>query len=279
MQIFVLLSTIDNGICRTPNVLCPAEDGVTYVVVWQQTKAKEALGTSWTIATRILAQRRDVILEEMSGRGLCRSRNRAMEIAIEALDDPLEDAIFVLADDDERFDSKAFDNIRAVYEQYERLDFALLRMRSNADGRYLKRYPKEAVSYRRRPAYYYPSSLEMTFRSRLFHSGLRFDERFGLGSEHLCGGEEEIFLFEAQRKGLNGLIVPKDICRTEATTTGSTLTPALLRTKGAVFAYQLSRPKAWLRCWREAISLGIRRKESPLKLFRILIEGAKLIHL
>lgn len=65
MQIFVLLSTIDNGICRTPNVLCPAEDGVTYVVVWQQTKAKEALGTSWTIATRILAQRRDVILEEM----------------------------------------------------------------------------------------------------------------------------------------------------------------------------------------------------------------------
>ena len=37
LNIYVLVSTIDDGIRRVPGVLLPPAEGVRYVVSWQQT--------------------------------------------------------------------------------------------------------------------------------------------------------------------------------------------------------------------------------------------------
>ena len=272
MRIFVLISNIDEGIRRVPDVLLSAAEGVEYIIVWQQEKR---------VGDKIpqpLLDRSDVVVEVMQGRGLCRSRNRALEIAINRLRNPLEDAVAVLADDDERFEPNAFVMLREVYGQHPKLDVALMRLRSSRDGNDLKPYPERWTAYRSRPRTYYPSSLEMTVRSRVLSTGIRFDERFGLGSQELCAGEEDVFLEEVLRRKLCIMVVPAYIAATEpATTGGRVLDMKVLRSKGAVYGYRLSLPLAFLRSLREAVSLAVRHRVSPFGLFRQLWWGVKYV--
>ena len=272
MRIFVLISTIDEGIRRVPDVLLPAEEGVAYVVVWQQDASVEK------VIPQPLLNRSDVRVEIMSGRGLCRSRNRALELALAALKNPLEDAVIVLADDDERFEPDAFTTLREVYGKHPKLDVALLRLRSSSDGSDLKTYPAGWTAYRHRPRTYYPSSLELTFRSRVLSTGVRFDERFGLGSDTLCAGEEDVFLEEVLRRKLCAMIVPAYLATTEPATTGSRVLDAkVLRSKGAVYGYSHSLAWAFFRSWRETLSLAMRSSTSPFPIFRNIWSGVKYI--
>lgn len=269
--IFVLVCTIDDGILRVPQVLLPAEDGVRYVVSWQQT-------TPAATAAPGALMRDDVTLTTLSGRGLCRNRNHAMEVAMSQLADPLEDVVFVLADDDERVDAEAFAKIRALYGNHPRLDGALMRMRSSADGTYFKAYPPKMVRYGQHPRSYYPASVEMTFRSRVWAMGVRFDERFGLGSAELCAGEEDVWLTDMLRRGLRVYVVPEDLCSTNPVTTGSRAMEAkVLRSKGAVYGYRHGWPRAFLRSLREALSLAVRQRASFFFIFRNIWYGVKYI--
>jgi hypothetical protein len=214
----------------------------------------------------------------MEGRGLCRNRNHAIETALTWLDHPLEDAIFIIADDDEQLIPEAFDHLRDIYKRYPKMDGALMRLRSSADGQYFKTYPPSLIAYGRHPRSYYPCSWEMTFRTRVWQMGLRFDERFGLGSELLCAGEEDVLLTDITRKGLNILIVPEDIGYTNPVTTGShLLNPKMLRSKGAVYGYQYYLITAWLRSLREALSLGWKRKVNPWPIFSNILFGVNYI--
>ena len=92
-----------------PKVMLPEEEEVKYVVVWQRSfkvemlKHSEEDGLNFeTLKDSFVAQRGDVVVEPMEGKGLCRSRNRGIEVAMSLLSDRLEDAVFVIADDDER---------------------------------------------------------------------------------------------------------------------------------------------------------------------------------
>lgn len=276
MKILVLISTIDDGLRHVPDNLLPSETNVWYVVCWQQTKSSPS--TAATEAAARLTTRADVRLTTLAGYGLCRNRNHAIATAISYLDHPMEDAIFVIADDDERLLPDAFDHLRAAYQRFPRMDGALWRLRSTADGQYLKQYPDDLVTYGRHPRSYYPSSVEMTFRTRVWQMGFRFDERFGLGSDYLCAGEEDVLLIDLLRKGLHVLIIPEMIGQTDQSTTGThTLEPKVLRSKGAVYGYQRSFMGAVLRSLREALSIARHYKVNPLPLFRELWRGLKYI--
>lgn len=270
MKIIVIISTIDGGLRGVPQVMLPEEEGVKYVVVWQRT------GIIETLKDTFVTERGDVVLETMEGKGLCRSRNRGIEVAMGLLADPLEDAVFVIADDDERLEPGVFQQLRTLYQENSRLDVALMRVRTE-DG-WLKRYPAGRIDFRKRERWYYPSSVEMTFRSRVAVMGLRFDERFGLGSERLCAGEEEVFLGEAVKKGLRVQIVPAVLASTSAQTTGRrVLDVKVLRSKGAVYGYQLPLWRALLRSLREAVSLAVRNKTRLMPIFRNIWYGVKYI--
>ena len=290
MKVFVLISTIDQGITKVPAVLLPREEDVQYVVCWQRTEKGRLPdgGPSGSIpgtlreeekAMELLSEREDVTFTTMDGAGLCRSRNRAIQTALSLMTDALEDAILILADDDERFEAGAFELVRDVYRARPRLDVALLRMLNEADGLPFKRYPEDIIDYKNRPRYYYPSSLEMTMRSRVVLSGLCFDERFGLGSAKLSGGEEDVFLGEAVKKGLCVKVFPVNLCRTNAATTGrrNVLDVKALRSKGAVYGRLLPLWRAFLRSAHEALSLSLRTHRPFTPIFENIWFGVKYI--
>ena len=278
MKLFVLISTLDEGLQRVPGMLLPQHDDVHYVVVWQQTKQWTMDNGQWTMDNGQWEERGDITLVEMEGVGLSRSRNRAIQVALDLLDDPLEDAVFLIADDDELFDPQAFDRILNTYHKYQKLDAALFRLRSSVDNAYFKVYPPALVNYNRRPRTYYPCSWEITLRSRVCQAGIRFNERFGLGSGALCAGEEDVLLTDISRRGFNILIVPEDLGSTNPVTTGDrVLDVKVLRSKGAVYGYQLSPFMAFIRSWREAVSLSVRHRVSLWNVFRNIWYGVKYI--
>lgn len=253
-------------------MLLPEVEGVRYVVVWQRQRAFDCEG--W----RNGLERADVQVVEMDGKGLCRSRNRAIDVAMSSLHNPLEDAVFVIADDDERLVPEVFERLRAVYERYPKMDAALMRLRSSVSGEYFKTYPPKAVMYGRHPRSYYACSWEMTFRARVWHTGLRFDERFGLGSERLCAGEEEVLLTDMLRKGLRVLVVPEDIGFTDPHTTGDKVLDAtVLRSKGAVYGYQYGWLRACARSVREAVGIAFRHRANVCGVFGNIWQGVKYI--
>lgn len=282
MKIYVLIATIDEGICKVPAVLLPEEAGVRYVVSWQQTEAETSMNgrmqEAMSEAEAKLRARHDIIVTTLKGRGLCRNRNHSIATALDDLDNPLEDAIFVIADDDEQIMPEAFERLRTTYGRYPKMDGALMRLRSSVNGQYFKSYPEKLVAYGQHPKSYYVCSWEMTFRARVWQTGIHFDERFGLGAEQLCAGEEEVLLTDMLRKGLRVLIVPEDIGYTDPVTTGDKVLDAkVLRSKGAVYGYQLSYVRALLRGLREALSLGMKKHRNPLPLFREIMGGIKYI--
>ena len=283
IPIYVLICTIEDGILRVPGVMCRPTEGVHYVVSWQQSAGLEAYGNlsvpdGSIAAETALLSRPDVTLTTLAGRGLCRNRNHAIHTALSLMPDPLTDAIMVIADDDERLDADAFSRLRTTYGKFPKADIILMRMRNDTNGSYFKHYPPTYTLYGRRPRYYYPSSWEMTFRSRICHTGLLFDERFGLGAEFLCAGEEEVFMHDAVRRGLCAIIAPVDLGSTSPATTGSkVLDPKVLRSKGGVYGYRFSLIVAWLRALHEALSIGLRYRRNPLRLFRHILDGINYI--
>ena len=273
-QIYVLICTLDDGILRVPDVLRPAEEGVRYIVGWQQTGLTEAGQKSYPEDLN----RGDVTVSTMQGRGLCRNRNHVMEVAFSQMSDPMANVVFVIADDDERLEEDAFKHLRELYSSYPKLDIALLQVADLVSGNPLKRYVPNPIDYRNRPRSYYPSSVELTFRSRVYLTGLRFDERFGLGSDRLSAGEEDVFLADALHRGLRIWLYPRVLCRTSCDTTGSrNLDVKVLRSKGAVYGYRHSLLWAFFRSWREAISLGVRKRRAVLPIFRNIWYGVKYI--
>ena len=273
--IYVLICTLDDGIRRVAQVLLAYEEGVRYVVSWQRSSVPtEAMEQ----AARELEAREDVVVTELSGAGLCRNRNHAMDVVASLQTNAMEDVVYVIADDDERLEPDAFRKIREFYVSHPCVDVVLWQMASLADGRPLKSYPSALMDYRDRPRSYYPSSVELTFRSRLRVLGLRFDERFGLGSEKLAAGEEEVFLTDVLRRGLRVWMNPSLLCRTSASTTGSQLlNPKVLRSKGAVYAYGHGRLWSFFRSCREAISLGLRQRHPIWPIFRNIWYGVNYI--
>lgn len=278
MNLYVLIATIDNALCDVPDELLPAQEGVRYVICWQQSGTQAVTTDALQRAEAALRAREDVTLTTLQGRGLCRNRNHAIETALSLLSSPLEDAAFVIADDDERFLPDAFDRIRTAYERHPKMDAALFRLRSLNDRTYFKAYPPRAVVYGHHPRSYYVCSWEMTFRTRVWQMGMRFDERFGLGADVLCAGEEEVLLHDLLSKRLHILVLPEDIGYTDAITTGTRVTDEkVLMSKGAVYARTLSPRKARLRALREACSLALKLHTNPFTLFQTINKGLQLI--
>lgn len=278
LNIFVLISTLDERIAQVNQVLLPPEEGVKYVICWQRTKTGEEAAAEGELEAERLQEREDVLLTVLEGKGLCKSRNHAMQTALTLRKDPLEDSILVIADDDEKLDADLSATLRTLYGADKRLDAALLRVKDSQNNKLLKRYPEKPIPYQRRPRWYYPSSVELTMRSRVVQAGFHFDERYGLGSEYLCAGEEDIFLRELQENGLRVYIVPEVIGVTENATTGSkALDKTVLRSKGAVYGYHHNITWAFLRSMHETLSLALKHQKSPCKIFNSIWQGVTYI--
>lgn len=170
-------------------------------------------------------------------RGLSKSRNRAIENA---------DAdIVLIADDDVVFSEDIEKKITAGFAEYPDADI-LTFMISTPSGEPYKNYSNKSFKHNR-SSIYKVSSVEMVVKlSSLKKAGLKFDERFGLGTTY-PSGEEMIFLNDALDKGFNIYFIPEYIVSHPLESSGKILDEKYFRSKGALIRriYGTS-PQLWL---------------------------------
>lgn len=263
MLLSVCICTLDEGISRVADELLPPCKGVEYVVSWQQTAYNRN-----TAIPEALAGRTDVHVYSLHGRGLSRNRNHTLERA--------EGDLLLIADDDERFRPEYLAHIVSSFEANPQMDIGLFRVK-DYQGNWLKAYPEMSYDYPHIPVGAYPCSVELVLHRRAIAAGLRFDEHYGLGATYLSAGEEDILLQDARRLGLLIRYIPLCIAETDANTTGLQfpVSPAVQRSKGAVFYRSYGEIRALWRCAKEALSWMVRCGCNPIPLFVHMVQGIR----
>lgn len=203
------------GIERLAACKLPAIKGVTYVVTWQcheDAPVPEAL------------HREDIMVYRSESIGLSNNRNEGMAHG--------NGEVILIADDDINFFAEGIVRLMTAYEDHPEID--LITFRSIRDSEV--NYPAEAIKLNRRlPKNYYVASIELSFRRGC---GLRFCTELGLNSPRMHGGEDEILLQSAIRRGLNCWFWPITVCEHDHPSTGTKarFSNENLRASGAVIA-------------------------------------------
>jgi glycosyltransferase involved in cell wall biosynthesis len=193
MIINILIATIDAGIESVTGILLEPEPDLKYIVSHQVTvEAYRAIPEE--------LKREDVIVSQIEGRGLSRNRNNALALA--------DGDIALLADDDLHYRLEYLQAVKDAFLADQELALACFKIATPAGEPEYKDYAAEPYLLNRE-SHHYISSLEIAFRIEPIRArGIRFDERFGLGSELLQSGEEAVFIFDCIRAGLTVKYIP-----------------------------------------------------------------------
>lgn len=155
--------------------------------------------------------------------GLSKSRNRALEYAT--------GDVCVVCDDDVDFTSDFQTTIAKAYESLPDADLISFQI-ITPEGEPYKPYKNKPFIHNK-VSILRASSIEVTFKKKSIEKHqLSFDERFGLGSE-IKGGEENIFLADALRKGLKLYSYPAPIVIHPKESSNKTIDSDFFFTKGA----------------------------------------------
>ena len=133
-------------------------------------------------------------------KGLSKSRNEVIKNANKD--------IVLLADDDVSYNSNYTDIIVEAYNKYEKADIICFFIESKNSQRKIKRMCTGRIGYIRAMKI---ASFEISFKKNsIIANNIKFDEQYGAGAK-FNRGEEQIFLYEALKKGLRIIFVNKKI--------------------------------------------------------------------
>jgi len=203
--ISLLIATIDAGIRKVDRVLLEPRPEIDYYISHQVT------GELFRKIPESLKTRSDVQISQIKGRGLSRNRNHLLDIAMGDL--------ALLADDDARYRMEYFETLRRIFAENQDIDVACFKIATPEGYPEYKEYSEESflLNYTSR---HYISSLEVAFRlSTVKKMGLKFDERFGAGSEYVTYGEEAVFIHDCIKAGLRVKYFPEYIVEHSAEST------------------------------------------------------------
>lgn len=241
------------GIRKVEKMLLPPQDGVRYVVSWQE--------HGGTPLPEYVRRRDDVEVWRLEKKGLSNNRNNA--IAHCRAD------IVLIADDDLIYYADSFQRVIKVFESDGNLDLATFRV----NFRQAKSYPEDGCRLGvPLPKGYFVTSMEIAFR-RESTFGLSFNPLLGLGAPALHCGEEEMYLLDAIKRGLVCRHVAEYICHHPTDTTGCRATPGILMGQGYVIRryYNMSAfPRLILKAYRISKSGNM----SFYRALRFLAKGA-----
>ena len=241
MTLDVLICSLNKGIVRVQDVLLPPKEGVHYIVSYQYTDERYL-----DLIPEVLKQRDDVTVYTYQGQGLSANRNLALDKATAD--------IVMFADDDARLLPDTPELVTMQFKLNPHLDVAFF-CASTYTGKPLKNYPQDNFEVVARPAGFSISALEIVCRRTKVQGRIRFDERFGLGTKFLTCGEEEIWMEDAVRAGLNMRYFPEKIIETSTLLKKSLVyvDAGVQRSRGAI-TYYLYGPTAWWICFKFAFN-------------------------
>lgn len=188
------------GIQRVAKMVLSPIEGVRYVVSWQ------AHGDA-PVPDELI--RPDVEIHRFSGTGISANRNNAI--------DHCSGDVVLFSDDDIIYSHEGFQAVIEAFQKNPTLDVATFRSVHEDD----RIFPHSETRLRRYlPPNYSVTSFEIAFR-RVMSDALLCCPEFGLGSPKLHGGEDELFLMSAIRRGLDCRFFPITICEHPGASTGT----------------------------------------------------------
>lgn len=239
-QLQVLICTIgEDGINRVVNTYRPEVEGVEYLISWQQPDEKIEIPEE-------LAIRKDYKVYITKSKGLCKNRNYAIQCASAPL--------CLISDDDVSYKTEELTNLISVFDKNPNSDIITVKYHSE---NYPKAYPDYSFNFPNVPKGYYVTSFEIAFRLAKVKNRIKMNENFGIGATVFKSGEEDIFIFDAFKNGLNLRFEPIFVGTHNHSTTGDrdNQEPYFWKVKGAVF-YHLHRrtwlPRIIVNAWRES---------------------------
>lgn len=159
-------------------------------------------------------------------KGLAKSRNKLIEHST--------GDVGIITDDDISFTIDYDKKLQDIYEKYPKADIITFCGKKGNEIVGLKKVKKHNLY-----TIMAVSSFQISFRiSSIKKHNIKMDELFGLGAKYKSG-EENIFLYDCKKKGLNIIHVPEIISEhPDEDTTGEKWDSELIKTKGA-FSYRI----------------------------------------
>lgn len=195
----------------------PRIDGVRYVVSWQEHGGMPL--------PEALARRADVEVHRFDGRGQSLNRNNSL--------DHCKGDLVLVSDDDVDYDTEGLQGLRRAMEENPAVDVAMFKS-VHSD---MSRFPSvETPLSLPLPKGYHASGIEIVVRRKGEAARLRFCPELGLASPSMHGGEDEVFLLTAIKRGLVCRFFPVVVCTHQGESTGTVASPTRehLRAAGCV---------------------------------------------
>jgi len=190
----ILISTYDGGIHQLENVILDTMPGVRYTVVHQYSDISFKKIPSFLI-------REDIYVTHLEGRGVTKSRNKAIQLA--------EGEIGLFADDDVTYKPAYFKKLISIFEENKNLDVGLFKIKTPDGEPEYKNYSSDRQKIEKAPSV---GTVEIAFRViSVQRKKVLFDERFGAGNRLLIGSDEKIFVQDCLKAGLHVEYFPEYI--------------------------------------------------------------------
>ncbi len=257
------------GLERLARTQRPRLNGVTYLVSCQLPAQDQLPADILAVASpelQAFLQRPDVSLHIIHSRGLSKNRNNALRLATAPL--------ALISDDDVDYTAEGLQAVIRAFRNHPQADVISFQFRCEGPG---KAYPTRPFNHRCPAKGFYITSIEMAFRRERVQGRLRFNEHFGLGSEHFPMGEEAVLLHDMLKAGLECIYQPYVICSHPGQSTGprELAQASHLQAKGAVLSYLHPHTYA-LRLFKEALMNGIKKRVLARFFLANTLKGASL---
>lgn len=227
LRLQVCICTIGSeGMRRMARLGYPRVEGVEHVIFLQEPDSAAE------VPAELLA-RGDFRVVRSRTRGIARNRNLALQGATAP--------VAMITDDDVSYTAADYERVIEAFAARPEMDVASFRFRSAA---HQKRYPAQEFDWRRPAKGYYLTAFEVALRPERVRGRVSYNEHFGIATDFL-GGEDDLFLLDAPRAGLNCRFLPLDCGRHDHATTASRhrFDPRRIETKGAIISR--AHPLTW----------------------------------